>query len=309
MPPKHSDARPRDKLLTLYQRLTLNGRKHFQADLAAELECSPQTVARLVEIIQGHLGKDAEIECGLEGRRRFYRFRSAAQEQGLGFDFEELHYLAMGRDLAAQFLSDAVAQRITRSITALALHLVDGTDPVGGQSIAFRNKGFIDYTPHLGTITTLRQAIADKQICRVVYTAVGRHSSTVYRYAPGRILAQGGTLYVQGYRLEEDSLLQSRPTTFSLHRIREVMPVGQYFRFNACDDDARRFGLNWHEPRRVTLNVSAGVAGYIRDRVWSDDQTIVDLPDGSLLLTITTTSEKELIAWVYSFGGLVAVAS
>lgn len=107
--------------------------------------------------------------------------------------------------------------------------------------------------------------------------------------------------------MAEGSVLKDRPTTFSLHRITEVTVTGEYFSFNACDPETRVFGLNWHEPKRVHVHVAASAADYVRDRVWSEDQTINDQPDGSILLTVTTTSEKELTAWVLSFGGLATI--
>lgn len=308
MPRKlNDDASPRDKLLVLYQRLTLDGRRHFQADVARDLACSPQTVARLIGVIDRHLGKDVEIESGLEDRRRYYRLRSRAEDKALGFSFEELRFLANCRDLAAPYLPEGVAQRIDRTLTSLALQLGEGSPSLAGPAIGFRSKGYIDYAPHLGTIATLRGAIARRQVCRVDYKAGGRQKAEPYRYAPGRILAMSGTLYVQGYRLAEGSLLRERPTTFALHRIARVTPTGEYFRFNACDDDARRFGLNWHEPKRVRIHVAAQAADYVRDRIWSDDQIIEDRPDGSIVLTVATTSEKELKAWVWSFGDAAEV--
>ena len=76
MPRKLNDhASARDKLLVLYQRLTLDSRKLFQSDIAHELECSPQTVTRLIGVIEKHLGKD-EIESGLDGRRRGHHLRA-----------------------------------------------------------------------------------------------------------------------------------------------------------------------------------------------------------------------------------------
>ena len=130
-----------------------------------------------------------------------------------------------------------------------------------------------------------------------------------HRYAAGRILAMSGTLYVQGYGMAEGSLLKDRPTTFSLHRISEVIPTGEYFRFDAADDDARRFGLNWHEPKRIQVHIEPKAADYVRDRIWSDDQTIEERPDGGIVLGVTTTSEKELNAWVWSFGGLAKIVN
>ncbi|NFV79008.1 helix-turn-helix transcriptional regulator [Magnetospirillum aberrantis] len=303
MPRKHDvDALPRDKLLVLYQRLTLDCRKHFQADLAKELNCSPQTVSRLVDVIENHLGKDTYIDRGIEGRKRYYLLRTVSENKALGFAFEELSYLSTCRDLAAPFLTESVLARIDKSLHALALHLGETFPGLPEPTISFHSKGFIDYVPHLATISTLRIAITKRQVCRVTYTAVGRHSPTEYRYAPGHIVAMNGTLYVQGYRLGAGSLLQERPTTFSLHRIADVEPTGEFFRFDAADIGARRFGLTWHEPRKVQIHIAVTAADYVRDRVWSDDQRIDELGDGSVVLTVTTTSEKEISAWVKSFG-------
>jgi predicted DNA-binding transcriptional regulator YafY len=305
---KNQESLPRDKLLILYQRLTLDGRKHFQADVARDLGCSPQTVTRLIGVIDKHLGKDIEIEEGLEDRRRYYRLRSLTEEKALGFSFEELRYLAICRDLAAPCLPEGVASRINRSLTMLALQLGEGPAlTVAGEQIGFRSKGFVDYTPHFPTIAILRQAIEKRQICEVVYRAGGRENDNTYRYAPGRILAMSGTLYMLGYRMSERSLLPERPTTFSVHRIKQVMPTGEHFRFNAADGDARAFGLNWHEPKRIAMHIAPEAVDYVRDRVWSDDQTIEEHSDGSITLRVITTSEKELKAWVWSFGGAATV--
>jgi hypothetical protein len=302
--PLSGDARPRDRLLTLYQRLTMDGRPHFQSDLARDLGCSPQTVVRLIEAVEQHLGKNAEIERGLDGRRRFYRLRTQAEEKGLGYSYEELRWLAVGRDLAAPILPASVAERIDRSLASLALHLGEANGGAAAErAISFHGKGYIDYIPHLPTIATLRQAIAKRHICQVSYTPVGEQSARTYRYAPGRILTMSGTLYVQGYRLGEGSLLKERPTTFSLHRIVTIIPTREYFGFDAADADARRFGLNWHAPKRVHVQIDSQAADYVRDRIWSDDQTIKELKDGSIELAVTTTSERELNAWVWSFGG------
>lgn len=305
MPAKRSDALPGDKMLTIFKKITLDGRQHFQSDLARDLECSSQTVARLIDKIEPHLGKDAYIERGLKGRRRYYQLCSTSDKRSLGFSFEELHFLTTCRDLAASSLPKSIINRIDDTLTHLALML--GERASYGATIGFRSKGHIDYAPHFETITILRTAISKRQVCRVVYTANGRKQSSIYRYAPGRVLVMGGTLYVQGYRLEEGSLLQGRPTTFSLHRISEAEPTGEYFNFNADEGDSHSFGLDWHEPKRMHVHIAPKAADYVRDRTWSDDQTIEDHTDDSLTLSITTTSETELNAWVMSFGKLARI--
>ena len=306
----NKDALPGDKLLMLYQRLTLDARKHYLGDLAAHLDCSTQAVTRMVEIVERHLGMNAHIERGLDGRRRFYQLVSKSQSKALGFSFEELNFLATCRDLAAPYLPENVAQRITKTLGSLALHLAEGgSTPLPGQNIGFRSKGFIDYTPHQETIAALRQAIEKRRVCRVSYRPNGGGETKLYRYAPGHILAMNGTLYVQGYKLAEGSLLQDRPTTFSVHRISQIEHTGEYFNFDAADTEARQFGLNWHPPKRVQVHVAPDAADYVRDRIWSDNQAIEDHADGSITLNVTTTSEKELNAWVWSFGGLAHIPS
>lgn len=292
-------------MLVLYQRLTLNGKKHFQADIARDLECSPQTVSRLVDVIERHIGKDSHIVKGLDGRRRYYQFCTKSQDKALGVSAEELHFLAVCRDLAAPYLPESVSDRIGHSLTQLALTL--GEQSLPDLPLGFRSKGYIDYTPHLDAISCLRGAIEKRQVCRVVYTATGRKEPSVYRYAPGRILVMNGALYVQGYRLVDGMLAPERPTTFSLHRISDIVTTGEFFGFDAAEGDARRFGLDWHEPKRMSVKIAKDAADYVRDRIWSDDQVIEDHPDGGLTLTVTTTSEKELQAWVWSFGGLAQI--
>jgi len=309
MPRKlNQDALPRDKVLVLYQRLTASNGKLFQDDIARDLGCSAQTVVRLIETIERHLGKDVFIERGLDGRRRTYRLSSQTEAATFGFSFEELRALALYRDLAAPFLDKDVIERISRSLTALALHVGDSaTCTVSGAPLAFHSKGFIDYASHAETIAILNQAIAKQQVCTVVYRANGRQEASPYRYAPGRILAMNGTLYVLGYRMADESLLKERPTMFSLHRIAEVSTTGEFFRFDAADTASKSFGLPWHAPKRVRVRVAFQAADYVRDRVWSADQEIENQDDGGIILHVTTTSEKELQAWVLGFGELAEI--
>jgi predicted DNA-binding transcriptional regulator YafY len=308
MPTKLTEALPGDKLLTLYQRLTMNKKEHFQTDIARDLGCSPQMVPRMILTIERHLGKDSYIEYGLKNRRRYYRVCSSAENKTLSFLSDDMHSLALCCDIAALHLPAHVVDRMRLSLTAVALQMGDASTLLGpAPPIGFNNKGYINYSQHLNTIGSIRKAIASKAICHVLYRAAGRKAKGEYRYAPGRMVAMNGTLYVQGYRLVEGSLLKDRPTTFSLHRIEKITPTGEYFGFDAADQDARQFGLNWHEPKRMKIKFGPDAADYVRDRVWSDDQKIAELEDGIIVLRVTTTSEREICAWVGSFSGTAKI--
>lgn len=77
------DARTGDKLLRLFRKLLFDNRRHFQQDLARELNCSPQTVIRLMEQIESAVG--IALEMGTEQRRRWYRL-NPGEKGHLGLD-------------------------------------------------------------------------------------------------------------------------------------------------------------------------------------------------------------------------------
>lgn len=297
MPKKRDDSLPGEKLLLLYQLLTQEKGRHYLSELAPRLGRSVQTVSRMIDLVEIHLGKDALLERGMDGRRRYFELHTAHQDSAE--QAEALRFLSLCRDLTCM-LPEALALLLDQALATLTQQLP--AIPATSGTVGFNSKGFIDYTPHLGTIAQLREAIGKRQVCQINYHAAGRPAPTIYRHAPGRLLAMNGTLYLQGYRLAEGSLLKERPTTFSLHRIKRITPTGEFFRFNPVDADSQHFGLDWHAPKRMRVHIATSAADYVRDRVWSEDQTIENQPDGTIILTVTTTSEKELMAWVLGFG-------
>lgn len=98
-----------ERALRLYQKLLLDGRRHFQSDLAEYLSCSPQTVMRLIAEIEGVIG--ASLVTGLEKHRRWYQIKSVSRNR-LGLEFEELRYLSICRDLAEPYLPEQVKNRV-----------------------------------------------------------------------------------------------------------------------------------------------------------------------------------------------------
>lgn len=71
---KHDGATKGNKLLRLFHLLMLDGRRHFQQDLQEYLNCSKQTVLRLIDEIEGVIG--ANLTSGLEKKKRWYQIRS-----------------------------------------------------------------------------------------------------------------------------------------------------------------------------------------------------------------------------------------
>jgi predicted DNA-binding transcriptional regulator YafY len=55
------------------------------------------------------------------------------------------------------------------------------------------------------------------------------------------------------------------------------------------------------------LELSGWAADYARERVWSPEQTIEELPEGKIRLGFWATSEPEVLGLVLSFGSMARV--
>jgi predicted DNA-binding transcriptional regulator YafY len=303
-PKKDQDATPGVKLLRMFRKLMLDGRRHFQGDLAEEFQCSPQTIIRLAGEIEAVIG--ASLESGLENRRRWYQIRTISRSR-LGLDFEELRYLSVCRDLAGTALPEQIRRRVDDTIFNLSVLMADqgyaGRDKAQKQQFSFFSKGKIDYAPHFANIEKLLQAVEKQQVCLVRYRAIGKSESKEHRFVPVRLISMSGALYVLGGTLTDDYLSVHHLLNLAIHRIHDVTLIERHFHLEPPDASPDAFGLPWHEPRSFSIRFKPGKAAeYVRERIWADEQALEETDDGGVILHITTRSEPELMAWVRSFG-------
>jgi predicted DNA-binding transcriptional regulator YafY len=298
------DASHGVKLLRMFRKLMLDGRRHFQTELAEEFQCSPQTVIRMAGEIESVIG--ANLESGLDNRKRWYQIKTISRSR-LGLDFEELRYLAVCRDLAASTLPEQVRQRVEATIFSLSMLMADRDyaerDQAQKRQFSFFSKGKIDYTPHFEHLEKLTQAAEERRICLVRYKSGGKSEVREYRFAPGRVVGMSGALYILGGDVSENFKEMRRMLSLAVHRIHDVILIERRFDFDLPEAEPGAFGLPWHEPRTFRIAFKPGkAADYVRERIWADEQKLEELEDGGVLLELTTRSEPELMAWVRSFG-------
>ncbi|GAB3129867.1 WYL domain-containing protein [Novispirillum itersonii subsp. nipponicum] len=312
MPRKSPDKTATARIITLYRILETSRHPLTKKELAERLDCSSESVRRLLHTLDQELGDGVLVtETREQDRVPTHSLRTTRPHplQGLA---DVVDLFAQWVDQVAPYLPEQTVEQARSALPQLAITLSDGGPGYGGPTqtaaprwpMTFRSKGYIDYIPHAQTLKTLRQAITGGQVCVVGYHAAGQDAPRRHRLIPRRIVVQSGTLYLLGDALTEGTLQPEYGMTLSVHRIRTVDLKQEYLRPQAADDGMRdrHFGLKWHAPRRCAVWIAAPAADYVRDRIWSDDQTITSHTDGSLTLHVTTTSEEELKAWVRSFG-------
>lgn len=291
-------------MLTLYHLLMLDGRKHFLPDLAERLNCSKQTVIRLIREIEGVVG--ANLTTGMDKHRRWYQI-SPIIPQRLELSLEEIRYLRICRDLSEPYLPKSVKERIDKNINLLSLFLVNpgarDNEPAIQNQFLFFSKGYIDYSPYRDVIEILLNAKNDRQICIVQYRALGKNEVKLHRFIPGSLVSMNNSLYALGADFEDDFATVHCLTNLAIHRIVEISLSNNKTTFKMPPADPGTFGLPWHEPRQFHIHFKAGkAAAYVRERIWADRQILTEHDDGSLDIQITTRSQPELTAWVRSFG-------
>lgn len=300
----NEDASKGCKLLTLFKKLFSDGRKHYLADLASELECSKQTVGRLIMDIEGVFGTN--LIQGLDGGKKWYQLATVSTRRCIPAELEELRYLALCREIAEPYLPEQAKARIDSSIFKFSMLLADqeenSLDKTEQQNFKFYPKGRIDYSPHMQTIEDLSLAIERKYICEIKYRTPG-HDSRVHLFVPAKIAVLNGGLYALGATFHDDRKTQNYLTTLAVHRIESLTLTQNTVDYEFPPYSASEFGLPWHEPRTFSVIVEPSAAEYVRERIWADKQNITELEDGSIRLEITTRSEKELRAWVGGFLG------
>ena len=302
---KKDDATSGNKLLRLFQFLMANGGRHFQTDLSSRLNCSPQTIIRLMREIEAVVGES--LEYGRDGHRRWYRFKPK-RSNPLGLHFAELDFLSVYRDLAAPFLSKEERERIDTNLFQFSMLMADPSSHAGlardaKAQFVFTNKGRIDYTGHYEILQRLAKALQNSLLCQVRYKKAGVEEEREHTLAPGRIVSMNGALYVLGTTVTSDGGCIKHLISLAVHRIREVTVTDKQFLFKMPSEDLGLFGLPWHEPRNFRIRFApGGPSDYVRERIWSDQQRIVEQKDGGIVLELVSCSEPEVMSWVRSFG-------
>lgn len=309
MPPKKDPyAGASQKVVGLFGLLLFSGRAHSLAQLAAAFQCSKQTVLRMVEEIErsGWLTLDTWTD---ERRRKWYAAQTPRKLPNVTLNAEALGQLMLCRDMVWHMLPDGYRTRTSRALQGSTVLLPEFDDRVEalGSYVQTKPKGMIDYTGKEQMISTAIQAIRERRLCKITYRGPKHRRATTYTVAPYQLVIFHEGLYIRCRPKAAIDDPGSQPDkTLAVHRMSKVVLTTEVFEELTSDTNQSQvgpFGLTTGEAFRVKVRIVPKAAMYVRERVWSDDQTIEDLEDGSILLTFTSTSELETLSWVLSFGG------
>jgi predicted DNA-binding transcriptional regulator YafY len=311
MPKKWNNAKPAEKMLSLYSMLLVCKRELSLTELARELDCSKQAVMRLINQLEGsRFGKVIEEK---RGREAVYRLDRPRELPRVSLNAEGLRQLALCRDFIWHLLPESMRQNLDATLLQAAAFVPDGEGGLEKHLGCSLFKGRINYAPFADMLQELIRAIRERRVCMVSYKASLREARE-FAYAPGQMTAFHEALYVNGWVVSDAGKVlarHDRPTTLAVHRLQAVRPTRRDSSRlpEIVEANAGAFGLMEHELFKAKIRFSAGAAAYVAEREWSEGQKMVPHKDGRLTLSMSARSRVELMAWILSFGEAAEVLS
>ena len=309
----NQDMTPSEKLLSVYSMLLFSAREVSLTELARRLECSKQTVRRLIDQLEA--SSFGTLLREMHGREVVYRLERPRNLPKISLDPEGLRQLVLCRDFMLHLLPKSMQQTVDATLQQASAYVSEScpSDILEEVGRAF-TKGPIDYSPFQDTLRIMIEAVRLRRVCEVSYRSSLCGGEKKHYFAPRKLVAYREALYVHGWLVSEGgraAALFSSPTSLAVHRMTKArmtrrssahLPEAEE-EFEGC------FGLMGDEPFRVRVRFSPSAATYAAERAWSRDQSVTRHRDGSITLTMTARSTVEVVAWAMSFADTAEVMS
>jgi predicted DNA-binding transcriptional regulator YafY len=157
-----------------------------------------------------------------------------------------------------------------------------------------------DYSRKKDVIASLVDATLHQRQVRISYFSFHSRRTKAYTLDPYRVVYYRGGLYLYARAHE-----YAEVRTFAVERIQAIEVLDAVFDMPADFDVAEQargaFGIAAGEAEEVEIVFDPGLAGYIRERMWHESQTLEERPDGSVVVRMQVSTGWELRAWIKSF--------
>lgn len=301
------------KMLRMVEMIRLLSRQTGASveELAEELELSKRTIYRMIETLELLVGEPlAEIK-GLLVREKRLAFPegftlSLPLSETVGLTIPELMALYALRMNAGLFRGGIIAEDIDTAFAKIGSAL----SPETKATLERYARLFVsvpktpkDYSLHSETIEELAMAILSRKTCTVSYTSFSddQMQEKQYDINPLHFFERDGGLYVFVVVTKYDDI-----RLLAVERILRVEMSESGFMWPEDFEPEKllgnALGLYWDDAVSAKIWFHHSQARYIRERQWATGQKLLENSDGSIVLSIHTSSRYDVKRWVLSFG-------
>jgi predicted DNA-binding transcriptional regulator YafY len=296
-----------EKLIILFARLLFTGEKYSLIELSKQLNCSKQTIQRLIDDITR--AYHAPLEEFIEKKRKYYQIKKqSGYKQIQPLSESEFAILLMCQSFTEHLLGKRLFEEANNAILkSQASAPIDSV--ISSRYFGDFLPGTIDYTAFYEIILNLIKAMQHSNICEIKYRGLGAQLVETLLIKPLKLFSYRDTIYLHG-RLARKQGTKYREPEFdpllAIHRMKSIQLTERKFDFPSDYDFEKFFNQNFGIIKKESFQVEAEFTGwaasFVEERIWSPDQQISKKADGKVRLTFSVSSEPELIGWLLQFG-------
>ncbi len=150
-------------------------------------------------------------------------------------------------------------------------------------------------------IRILTETMLSRTACKITYHSFYKDEIKEEDIGPLHFYENRGGLYLFAQKLKTLSI-----RSYAVERIHRIRPLSRNVEYPSDFDPEETlnsaFDLTHGEPVTVRILFSKDEARYIKEKSWSPIQQIIDNPDGSIILAMTSSGYRDIKRWVMSFG-------
>ena len=159
-----------------------------------------------------------------------------------------------------------------------------------------------------GLISQLYQAILNTKQLRINYYSYSSNLASERVVDPYGLTFRGHAWYLVAFCHTRNDTL-----TFKTNYIKTLDYTGRTFSYPLDFSLEEYMAKSWQvmkgEEAEVIVKFDARIAPLIKEVRWHPTQRIEDLPDGSILFTVTVSGTEEIKSWILSYGHQAEVVS
>jgi predicted DNA-binding transcriptional regulator YafY len=164
-----------------------------------------------------------------------------------------------------------------------------------------KTMGSKNYAGKETIIKSLTESMLNHTASRITYHAFYRDKIADKEIGPLHFYENNRGLYVFAVKIKDKTV-----HSYAVERIKNIKPLNCDIKYPDDFDPVEKlnsaFDLTHGEPVTVKIHFSQNEARYIKEKTWSADQQIIENPDGSIMLSMTTSGYRDVKRWVMSFG-------
>lgn len=153
---------------------------------------------------------------------------------------------------------------------------------------------------------TVRSACNERQMLRIQYSSVNSGQTSWREVGPHYLYFAKGSFYL----VAEDIMVKT-VKTFAVPRIKastmleqpyqgDITSPGEFFQSS--------FGVfRGSDPIQIKVRFGQKIASYIKERRWHDSQSVTEVDNGSIEVSMKLSVTPELVQWILGFGAQAKV--